>query len=331
MVELKIDDELRDLLPPLSKDEKDRLEQNMIKDGYLGEPIYIWNGYIVDGHNRYEICKKHNIEFTVEDPFEGKGFEKVNIMEWMIHRQFGKRNLEPFQRLIAVEKYESKIREMARENKSKIITGSNKNRNSNVLQKEENEKYSVKSIHTDKEIAKLAKVGSGTKARWDYVKNNDKTGEVKEKMMTGEIPITRAYDILQAEKKKEVNRIDVSVDKKDTFVKQEVLLDKNKKDVTSGKDEDESIKNTVSNIIADIKTDKTIEDNLNLSKEIGWMLEDNLEYIDGIENKFFNIFKIEDYITKEQKDQMVESLNESIESIKNLVSKIKKIKIKGEK
>lgn len=36
MNELKIDPELRDLLPPLSGDEKRQLEDNLLKIGYVG-------------------------------------------------------------------------------------------------------------------------------------------------------------------------------------------------------------------------------------------------------------------------------------------------------
>lgn len=49
MRELKIDPELRDLLPPLSDEEKKKLEDSLLKLGYKGAPIYTWHGYIVDG------------------------------------------------------------------------------------------------------------------------------------------------------------------------------------------------------------------------------------------------------------------------------------------
>lgn len=317
MVDLKIDDELRDLLPPLSKDEKDRLEQNLLKDGYLGEPIYTWNGYIVDGHNRYEICKKHNIEFTVEDPFEGKGFEKVNIMEWMIHRQLGKRNLEPYQRLLAVEKYESKFREMA-----KSMQG---NRN-DLTSSPKGEKVVIKPIHTDKEIAKLAKVGSGTKARWDYVKNNDKTGEVKEKMVNGEIPITRAYDILQAEKKKEVKKQeekDVAFNKTPENIKTDDYMQND----LSDKQKDVDIKK----IITDVKSDKSSDTYWDFLSDVE-CIEDNLnQAIDSAFNILFGMENIEGKITIEEKEIILECLSVIKNRFTDLENKIKNVKLKGEK
>ena len=50
MTNLKIDPELRDLLPPLSKEKFEGLEKMILEEGYDGTPILIWNSYIVDGH-----------------------------------------------------------------------------------------------------------------------------------------------------------------------------------------------------------------------------------------------------------------------------------------
>lgn len=66
MKELKIDPELKDLLPPLTDDEYKQLEKNIVTNGFdRNFPIMEWHGYIVDGHNRYSICKKHNIDYVV--------------------------------------------------------------------------------------------------------------------------------------------------------------------------------------------------------------------------------------------------------------------------
>lgn len=68
-MELKIDEQLRDVLIPLSPEKKADLEASILQYGCV-EPIITWNGVIVDGHNRYEICQKHSIPFeTKEHPF----------------------------------------------------------------------------------------------------------------------------------------------------------------------------------------------------------------------------------------------------------------------
>lgn len=80
-------------------------------------------------------------------------------MEWMINTQLGRRNLPPAQRLAVMDKFKKKIQEQARERQSEASKefGNGKNRSSPNGEKQKN-------IHTDKEIAKMAGVGTGTVA-----------------------------------------------------------------------------------------------------------------------------------------------------------------------
>lgn len=82
----------------------------------------------------------------------------------VINTQLGRRNLPAAQRLAVVEKFKKKIQEEAKENQlSTLKQNQNQNR---LLQMEKTDKNK---IHTDKELAKLAGVGSGTVARYDTV------------------------------------------------------------------------------------------------------------------------------------------------------------------
>lgn len=58
-MELKIDPEFESKIPPLTDDEYQLLEENIIADGVILNPLIIWNGVIVDGHNRFHIAKKY--------------------------------------------------------------------------------------------------------------------------------------------------------------------------------------------------------------------------------------------------------------------------------
>ena len=64
--ELTVDCEFRDLIRPLLKDEYRHLEAALLADG-CREPITVWKGIIVDGHNRYEICTRLNIKYKVSN------------------------------------------------------------------------------------------------------------------------------------------------------------------------------------------------------------------------------------------------------------------------
>ena len=62
--QFRIDPEFKALIRPLTKEEYSTLEANLILDG-CREPIVTWNGLIVDGHNRYEICNRLHIPYHV--------------------------------------------------------------------------------------------------------------------------------------------------------------------------------------------------------------------------------------------------------------------------
>ena len=64
---LQINQTFRDLIPPLSEPEKLGLEEELKFHGGCYSPIFTWNGVIVDGHNRYEICSRWNLRIKLEE------------------------------------------------------------------------------------------------------------------------------------------------------------------------------------------------------------------------------------------------------------------------
>ena len=91
--QLKIDPEFQSKIPPLQFEEEQQLEQNIIVEGRLLNPIITWNGYILDGHTRYRILKKHGfIKFEVE---EIQLANKYEALAWICKNQLGRRNLSP--------------------------------------------------------------------------------------------------------------------------------------------------------------------------------------------------------------------------------------------
>lgn len=112
MKELIIDSEFRDLLPPLPEDKRKQLEENVLHDG-IREPLTIWQGILVDGHNRYEIAQKHGLDFTTVE----KDFASRNAaMYWMVINQFGRRDLTTYDRSVLALKLKPIIAAEAKEN-----------------------------------------------------------------------------------------------------------------------------------------------------------------------------------------------------------------------
>ena len=109
--ELIIDEEFAGLIPPLTPDEFSGLEQSIITEG-CREAIIVWNGVIVDGHNRYRICRAHMIPYRIER----RNFaSRDEAMLWMLRNQLSRRNLNDFQRVEMVRKCEGAVKAQAKE------------------------------------------------------------------------------------------------------------------------------------------------------------------------------------------------------------------------
>lgn len=91
MQNLQINDKFKRLLDPLTQDERDGLEQSILADG-CRDPLVVWNGILIDGHNRYEICRKYNVPFQVSY-IEFKNENEARI--WIIRKELTRRNLSP--------------------------------------------------------------------------------------------------------------------------------------------------------------------------------------------------------------------------------------------
>lgn len=93
-----IEEDLKNLIIPLGMEEFRQLEENILIQG-CRDPLVVWDKgveglVLVDGHNRFKICKKHNIDFRI-DKLQFESFEDVKI--WMLNNQLGRRNLNPEQ------------------------------------------------------------------------------------------------------------------------------------------------------------------------------------------------------------------------------------------
>lgn len=93
MNDLIIDPEFQSLLPPLSDKEFKQLEENIKADG-CRDSLKIWNGIIIDGHQRYKICRENNIPFKTE---EIDFTDRDDAIVWIIQNQLGRKNLSPEQ------------------------------------------------------------------------------------------------------------------------------------------------------------------------------------------------------------------------------------------
>lgn len=184
MKQLTINPKLKSLIPPLTEEEFKQLEDNCLKEG-IREAILTWNGFIIDGHNRYEIATKWNLDFETKS----KHFEnEEEVKEWMILNQFGRRNLSNYQRSVLALQLEEVFKEKAKE-KQKGAGGA-------VPQKS-----AEAPIETRKELAKVANVSHDTITKVKVIEEKAPE-EIKAKLRTGEVSINQAYQHIKGEQEK---------------------------------------------------------------------------------------------------------------------------------
>ena len=112
-MELQIDSEFKNLIPPMKPEEFQGLKENIVNNGYdILYPIVIWNNIIIDGHNRYSICKEFNIQFSVSEKNFNNRFE---VMNWIINNQLNRRSMTNEQRSYLIGKrYQEEKKEESR-------------------------------------------------------------------------------------------------------------------------------------------------------------------------------------------------------------------------
>jgi ParB-like chromosome segregation protein Spo0J len=99
---IKINEELRLFIDPLTDSERAMLERSLLAEG-CRDPLVLWGDILVDGHNRYEICQKHGIAFNTVTNDKFQNIEQV--MLWMIDNQLSRRSVTDFQRgMLALRK-----------------------------------------------------------------------------------------------------------------------------------------------------------------------------------------------------------------------------------
>ncbi|MBM4012600.1 MAG: hypothetical protein FJ286_14705, partial [Planctomycetes bacterium] len=96
--DIVIDPEFAALIPPLSAEEREQLETNIIEHGGARDPIVVWGRegklIVLDGHNRYEICTRLGLPFDIHQLAFSK---RENAADWIDRNQLGRRNLDPNQ------------------------------------------------------------------------------------------------------------------------------------------------------------------------------------------------------------------------------------------
>lgn len=97
------------LFPPMSDDEFSALRADISANG-LREPIWIYDGKIIDGRNRYRACLELKIEPETRE-WDGKG----SLVSFVVSQNLHRRHLSSSQRAMLGAEIERELAKEARE------------------------------------------------------------------------------------------------------------------------------------------------------------------------------------------------------------------------
>lgn len=169
---IQIKKEFKELIPSLTADEFKQLEDNCLEEG-IREKIITWKGYIIDGHNRYEIAQRWNLDYETEE----KHFNNEHdVIEWMLNNQLGRRNVTKEQKDYLIGKrYENEKQRQGTRNDLTLDQNDPK-------------------LSTAEKIAKEVGVGEAqVKRNEQFAKGVDRLGnDLKQQVLQGKVKINKA-------------------------------------------------------------------------------------------------------------------------------------------
>ena len=190
--QLTIDEEFRELIPPMSVGEYTGLAHDIIDKGCL-DAIKVWKGIIIDGHNRYDICQKNNIPFdTIEMAFR----DRLEAEIWILCNQKNRRNLSTYQRAEIAKKIEVRLAAQAKKRQQEH-GGTAPGKAKTLFSSQEK---SVEPIHAEKQAAQAMGISEDTLYKSKQIdESGDK--ELIEEIKTGKKSISAGYREVQEKKK----------------------------------------------------------------------------------------------------------------------------------
>lgn len=191
---MKILNELRDLIPPLTRDESIALEQSIQKEGVrdaLSIAMIGGDSVLIDGHNRHRIATKLKL------PYQTKVIETVTSIDeaivWMIDNQQGRRNLTDGWKWELAQKKKEVLLRKGREKQKETLKQNSDTTVLSIIDKTDNEQPKQFTAHnTRKELASSLGWSTGKVAMADKVWKEAKP-EIKEKVKSGDMSISAAY------------------------------------------------------------------------------------------------------------------------------------------
>jgi len=175
---ISIDAEFEQLIPPLSDEERGQLETSLKTEG-CRDALVCWRHAdtltLVDGHNRYALCKQHGIEYRI---IEREFDSREDVIIWIVNNQLARRNLTAYARAELALKQKAAFAVKAKANMAAGGKGL----------------PNLATLNVREEVSKIAEVGHETIRKVEIVGLSAFEG-IKRKARDGELSVDRAFKL----------------------------------------------------------------------------------------------------------------------------------------
>lgn len=162
-MKIEIHPVLKDVLPDLKTDEYEKLQASIRKHG-VKDAIELWKQgdvyYILDGHNRYNICTTNKPEIKFEIRVVNDVKTVSDAILYIITNQLARRNMSKAERCFTAIKHRELVENRAKQNLKTKTTGK-------PLTKDERQK-----VHTHEVLSNIAGTSPTTMQRFMYIYDN---------------------------------------------------------------------------------------------------------------------------------------------------------------
>lgn len=189
-----IDKEFQSLMPLLQKEEREKLEENIKKEG-VRESLIIWNDILIDGYNRKEIADKLKIKYKIK---RIKLKDRPEAILWIINNQLGRRNLSSYDRTRLALKYKEILKSIAERNQKNPFKNYNKFSTGN-----EGVSHIYDKGRVDEKIGEIAKVSRNIVRKVEFIEQYANKDQ-KQRLSTQQDSINKVYHEIKKEITKEI-------------------------------------------------------------------------------------------------------------------------------
>ena len=193
---IRVDPEFGRLIQQPTVEEHAQLERDLLRDKGARDPLVLWGNILLDGHQRYAICRKHNLPFTtVQKPCTSRNAARFFI----IRAHLGRRSLQPYTRIELALALEPTLAKQAKARQQDA--GRRKHPQKSAEAPRERE--------TREQLAKMAQVSRDTLAKGKLIAARA-SAKVKRQLRSGEVSINKAHETIrqEIERKKRIPVID---------------------------------------------------------------------------------------------------------------------------